>query len=323
MPSPNQDKDVSGTEDDKLLVTGTAQDGSEVDLEIVDETPERDRGRRPLEKPVAEPTDDELAGYSEGVKRRIKELTHARHDERRRADVLARERDEALRVAQTLMERTKAVETSFNNGAQQFAVVNKQAAEAAVAAARDKLRKAKEAYDTEAEMAANDELLDAKLKLREAENFRAPTFQPVEEVVQLPQSNAEADSIDDKTLNWQARNQWFNQPGYEDVTSFALGFHQKLMKSGVDPRSDEYFEKVDERLRQVFPDLNKDESGAEPQEQPRPRAKQTTVVAGAQRAASGARKVQLTQSQLAIATKLGLTPQQYAAELIKLEKSNA
>ena len=297
---------------------GKNEAGGETEVEIVDDTPPRDRNRKPLDGPVTEPTDEELASYSEGVKKRIKELTHARHDERRRAEALQRERDEALRVATTLMERTKAVETQFNTGAQQFAVVSKQAAQAAVEAAREQLKKAKEAYDTDAEMAANEALMDAKQKLRDAENFRPPAFQPVEEVVQIPQQSTADESVDNKTLSWQARNQWFGQRGNEDITSFALGYHQKLVNSGVDPRSDEYFEKVDKRLRQVFPDFFEDS----PADQPPTRAKPTPVVSGASRAAAGPRKVQLTQSQVAIAQKLGLTPQQYAAELIKLEKSN-
>ena len=290
----------------------------ELEVDIVDDTPARDQGRKPLDKPVAEPTDEELANYSEGVKKRIKELTHARHDERRKAEALQRERDEALRVAQTLMERTKAVETQFSAGAQQYAAVSKQAAEAAVEAARRKLKEAKEAYDTEAELTAQDELLDAKMRLRDAENFRPPAFQPVEEVVQIPQSSVADDSIDEKTLDWQARNQWFGKPGNEDITSFALGLHQKLVNSGVDPRSDDYFKSVDKNLRQRFSDFFKDEV----EDTPPARSKQATVVAGAARAGSGPRKVQLTQSQVAIAKKLGLTPQQYAAELVKLEKAN-
>lgn len=288
----------------------------ELEVDIVDDTPPRDKGRKPLEQPVAEPTDEELASYSEGVKKRIKELTHARHDERRKAESLQRERDEALRVAQTLMQRTKAVESQFTVGAQQYATVNKQAAEAAVAAARQKLKEAKEAYDTDAELAANDELLDAKMRLRDAENFRPPTFQPVEEVVQMPQASVADDSIDSKTLDWQARNQWFGKDGNEDATSYALGLHQKLVNAGVDPRSDEYFRTVDKNIRQRFPEF------FEADEPPPARSKPSTVVAGNSRTGSGPRKIQLTQSQVAIASKLGLTPQQYAAELIKLEKQN-
>lgn len=294
-------------------------EGGETEVEIVDDTPERDKNRRPLDKPVTEPTDEELAGYSEGVKKRIKELTHARHDERRRAEALARERNEALRVAQTLMERTKAVETQFATGAQQYAAVSKQAAEAAVAAAREQLKKAKEAYDTDAEMTALEALQDAKIRLRDAESFRAPTFQPVEEVVQIPQSSVADDSIDSKTLDWQAKNQWFGKAGNEDITSYALGLHQKLVNSGVDPRSDAYFKSVDKSLRQRFADFFEDDADTAPAPT---RNKPPAVVAGASRAGAGPRKVQLTQSQVAIAKKLGLTPQQYAAELVKLEKAN-
>ena len=124
---------------------------------------------------------------------------------------------------------------------------------------------------------------------------------------------------DEKSLRWQAQNQWFGQPGFEEYTSYALGLHQKLVTGGVDPRSDDYFDQINGRMKSKFPELfggNEDKpKTGEVQKKP------TTVVAPATRTTS-AGKIRLTQTQVALAKKLGLTPQQYAAQVAKLENQN-
>ena len=82
-------------------------DDQDVEIEIVDDVPEPDRGRKPLEKPVEEPTDEELGAYSEGVRKRINDLTHARHDERRAKEQTLREKQEAERIARALAEENR------------------------------------------------------------------------------------------------------------------------------------------------------------------------------------------------------------------------
>ena len=82
-------------------------DGGEVEIEVVDDTPEKDRGRKPLDKEVEDPTDEEIETYSDKVQRRIKDLTHARHDERRAKEALQREKQELERFAQQMLEENK------------------------------------------------------------------------------------------------------------------------------------------------------------------------------------------------------------------------
>jgi hypothetical protein len=123
---------------------------------------------------------------------------------------------------------------------------------------------------------------------------------------------------DEKTLRWQAKNQWFGANGFEEVTSFALGLHQKLVNNGVDPRSSEYFEQIDARVKSTFPEVF---GGTEDRRSSDSPKRPTSVVAPAARS-SGAKKIQLTQTQVALAKKYGLTPQQYAAEVAKLERNN-
>jgi 3,4-dihydroxy-2-butanone 4-phosphate synthase len=100
------------------------------------------------------------------------------------------------------------------------------------------------------------------------------------------------------------------------MTSFSLGLHQKLVNSGVDPRSDEYFEQIDARMRSVFPDFF-----GSAQSRPSDNSKRPATVVAPGARSTGVRKVQLTETQVALARKFGLTPQQYAAEIAKLAKT--
>lgn len=291
----------------------------DVEIEVVDDTPEKDRGRKPLDREVADPTDEEIDKYSDGVKKRIQELTHARHDERRAKEALLREKQELERLAQHMVAENNRLKQYVNSGTEQFAASQLQIAETEVEKAKRQLKEATEAFDTDGVIAAQDALMDAKLKMQAAKNFKPTPLQVDETEVQTQPTRAPRQELDEKTARWQAKNQWFGTPGYEEVTSFALGLHQKLVNSGVDPRSDDYFERIDARMKSTFPEVF---GGTED----RPRSgdgskRPTSVVAPATRS-TGARKVQLTPTQIALAKKYGLTPQQYAAEVAKLEKSN-
>jgi hypothetical protein len=165
---------------------------------------------------------------------------------------------------------------------------------------------------------AQEALTDAKMRVEAAKNFKPTPLQQDDIDVQIKSSPPPRQEIDDKTLRWQAKNQWFGQPGYEELTSFSLGLHQKLVNSGVDPRSDDYFERIDARMKSTFPEVfGKDEKPKSVDGSKKP----ATVVASATRS-SGARKVEMSPTQVALAKKFGLTPQQYAVELAKLEKQN-
>jgi hypothetical protein len=292
------------------------------DIEIVDDTPEKDRGRKPLTHEVKDPDDAELATYSAGIKSRMAELTHARHDERRAREAAERERDEAVRASQTLLQHNRALAQRTTNGETHLLAASKANVEAAVEAARKELKAAKEAFDQDAELVAQEKLLEAKIQLRELANFRPAPVQVAEEVVTLPAVSAEDAPVDQKTLRWQARNQWFGADGNEEMTSFALGLHQKLVKQGVDPRSDEYFQKVDSRLHEVFTDYfgeGRADPGGDARSQQRTTTRSSPVTSAA-RSSNGPTKVRLTPTQIALAKKFGLTPQQYAQEVVRLEQ---
>jgi hypothetical protein len=292
---------------------------NEVEVEIVDDTPVKDRGREPLNREVADPTEDEINSYSDGVQKRIKELTHARHDERRAKEALLREKQELERLAQHMANENKKLKEYVKTGSEQYAESIKKVAENDLETAKRKYKEAYESADSDAMVAAQEAMTEAKMKTEAAKNFRPASLQADEVDVQTPQTQVPRQDLDDKTVRWQAKNRWFGADGYEEVTSFALGLHQKLVNSGVDPRSDDYFERIDARMKSTFPDIF-----GEAEDKPRSgdgSKRPTSVVAPATRS-TGARKVQLTPTQVALAKKYGLTPQQYAAEVAKLEKSN-
>ena len=291
---------------------------NDVEVEIIDDTPERDRGRKPLDRDVSDPTDEEIESYSDNVKKRIKDLTHARHDERRAKESLLREKQELERLAQHMMVENNKLKQYVNNGSEHYAASVKHIADSEVDKAKRALKEANESFDTEAIITAQEGLMDAKMRAEAAKNFRHTPLQVDEPAVQMRQQQNAAPQVDDKTLRWQAKNQWFGSSGFEEHTSFALGLHQKLVNSGLDPRSDEYFERIDSRMKSTFPDMFGNEDRPKSGDGSR---RPASVVAPATRS-TGARKVQLTPTQVALAKKYGLTPQQYAVEVAKLEKSN-
>ena len=300
-------------------VNVSVEDDGDVEVEVVDDTPIQDRGRRPLDREVEDPTDDEIENYSDKVKGRIKELTHARHDERRAKEATMRERQELERLAQQLINENKQLKQYVSTGSEQYGTMAKTAAEAELEKARRQYKDAQEAFDTDAIIAAQEALTDAKWKLEQAKSFRPPPLQTEEYDVQTRQSAPEQAQPDEKTLRWQAKNQWFGANGFEEVTSFALGLHQKLVNNGVDPRTDEYFDQINDRVKSKFPEVF---GGAEDKPRSGDSPRRPAAVAAPATRSSGAKKIQLTQTQVALAKKFGLTPQQYAAQVAKLESQN-
>ena len=303
-------------EDEKTVTVDIENGDNDIEVEIVDDTPEQDRGRQKLEEPVEDPTDEELENYSSKVQERIKKLTHARHDERRAKESTLREKQALERLAQAWMEANKQLKGEVEQGTKQIAASGLSAAEAEMEKARRQYKEAQEAFDTDAIIAAQEAMTDAKFNLERAKSFKPAPLQTYSDSVQTQQPVAQQGKPDQKSLRWQAKNQWFGSEGFEEVTSYSLGLHQKLVNSGIDPQSDEYYAQIDKNVRSKFPEhfgSNQSERNQSERSQ-RP----ASVVAPATRS-SGPKKIQITPSALALAKKFGLTPQQYAAQVAKLE----
>jgi hypothetical protein len=269
----------------------------ETEIEVVDDTPEQDRGRKPMKEAPAEVTDDELAQYSEGVKKRIQHFSKGYHEERRAKESALREREEAVRLAQNLVEENKRLQGSLGQGQQALLEQAKKVVANEVAQAKQKLKEAHEAFDTDGIVAAQEELAKAVNKSERVNNFRPPVAKPEEPVVQPAPQPEYVPQVDAKARAWQEANSWFGAD--KEMTALALAVHEKLVESGVSPTSDEYYEKINSRVRTVFPD-------AFPSEK-----RKSSVVAPATRS-TAPRKIVLTQSQVHIAKRLGLTNEQYA-----------
>jgi hypothetical protein len=313
----NQGKPVD-TEDD-VSIDIDIDGENEIEVDIEDDTPERDRFAKPLDREVVEPTDEELETYGSKVKARIKELTHARHDERRAKETLAREKVELERLAQKLIDERKQYVQYINEGTATHVNTLKEKAEADLEMARRKYKDAQESYDSDAMLEAQESLTDAKMQLEAARNFRPAPLQVPDEVVQTHQQQIESPQLDEKTLRWQAKNQWFGTPGYEELTAFALGLHQKLVATGYDPRSDEYFERIDSRMHQVFPEIYEGDTKSNKSS---PAKRPATVVASASRSSGAKKSVKLTKTAARLADKFGISHEQYAREYLKLESNN-
>ena len=179
--------------------------------------------------------------------------------------------------------------------------------------ARQKLKEAQESYDTDQIIAAQEELAAARYRLEQAKSFKPSALQiPETDVYSQPTQHQSSATYDPKAVKWQAQNQWFGQD--DEMTSLAMAVHKKLVENGIDPRTDAYYERINARMREVFPDY----FGETRKEPKRP----ATVVAAPTRTASKKVAVRLTKTQEILAKRLGLTNEQYAREVLKLNSES-
>jgi hypothetical protein len=281
---------------------------AEPEVEIVDDTPEEDRGRTPMEDPPRDVTDEELSKYDEGVRKRIQHFTKGYHEERRAKEAALREREEAVKLTQQIIEENKKLKGSLHQGQSALLEQAKKVVANEMEQAKRKFKEAYESGDADALTAAQEEMTVVKMKAERVNNFRPAPVQTEEKQVQIPTAEPVRPRLDAKTQEWTEKNTWFGSD--DEMTSFALGFHNKLAKSGITPSSKEYYERIDARMKQVFPDAF--ESGeTETSEDANPSPKRSNVVAPATRS-TAPKKIVLTKTQVELAKRLGLTNEQYA-----------
>ena len=288
------------------------------DIEVEDDTPPEDRDRAPMPKEIVDELEaDELEDYSEKVKVRLKQLKKVYHDERREKERVKREHDEAVAFAQRALEENKHLRNTLSYGEQTLVSSYKDAAQMEAEAAKRAYKEAYEAGDSDKLVEANEKLAEVTYRLNQLNGYR-PTLQSEEPVVYSPQAAPAAPALDPKTLAWQERNSWWGTD--TEMTASALGLHQKLEQQHGKAfvGTDEYWRAIDTTMKRRFPENYGDETSGD---KPSRGAKPSTVVAPASRSTSS-RKIVLKQSQVALAKKLGLTNEQYAREMMKLEKNN-
>ena len=314
-------KPGKSTADVERVVQAPIQEEMELEIEEEDDTPPEDRNKQPLpEKILKKLEDDNLEDYSDRVKQRMAQLKKVYHDERRAKEEAAREKEEAIAYAQKVYQQNQKLQTTLSSGEEDYLKTLIGSAEKELALAKRDYREAYDSGDTDKIVEAQALMNSAQYKLSQASNLKPQykTSQTPENSVQSSQevTRPRAPQPDAKAQAWQAKNQWFGKD--EEMTSLALGVHERLVRSGIQPTSDEYYLRIDETMQKRFPE-NFGEISLEP-EKPSQR-KPSNVVAPASRS-TAPRKVRLSKTQVAFAKKLKLTPEQYAREMIKLENAN-
>ena len=291
-----------------------------LEIEIEDDTPEEDRNRRPADPAKVKALEvevDELDKYSKDAKDKIIQMKHIWNDERRAKEVAERERQVAIDTAQRLLQDNNRMKAMINSGQQEYKEAVKDSAEMQLKMAKKAYKYAYEAGDAEQMMEAQEAIAKAAFKEEKIKNFNPQPLQEEKFDVQIQQQYQPAPRLDDKVVEWQENNPWFGQD--EEMTASALGLHEKLKRQGVKVGSDEYYATLDKTMRKRFPENFEESEEVEvEQKEDAPKAKPKTVVAPATRS-TASKKVKLKTSQVAIAKRLGLTPEQYVRELLKLE----
>ena len=303
-------------------VDETAEKENNLEIEIEDDTPPEDRNRNPSEPQFVEEMEkDELDEYSAEAKKKIDGFRKIYHDERRAKEAADRERQEAIDLAKKLYEENKTLKGRVNSSETMAVDSFKSTAEQELIMAKKEYREAYESGDADKLVDAQEKMTSAKIKLDRvfdaAQNLnQRKALQEQENEVQIQQQSEKPFVRDQKATVWQERNPWFGQD--DEMTSLALGLHEKLVKQNgmAYATTDEYYKRIDETMRKRFPE-NFEEATVD-EERSSPRTKPSTVVAPASRSTSS-KKIKLNTSQLAISKKLGLTPEQYARELLKME----
>ena len=289
------------------------------EIQVEDDTPPEDRDRSPMPKEIVDELEaDELEDYSEKVKVRLKQLKKVYHDERREKERVKREHDEAVAFAQRALEENRQLRNTLSYGEQTLVSSYKDAAQMEAEAAERAYKEAYEEGDSDKLVEANKKIAEVTYRLNQLNGYR-PALQNDEPVVYSPQAASAAPNLDPKTLAWQERNSWWGTDA--EMTASALGLHQKLEQQHGKAfvGTDEYWRAIDTTMKRRFPEhYGEETSGGKPS---RSGVKPSTVVAPASRSTSS-RKVVLKQSQVALARRLGLTNEQYAREMMKLEKQN-
>jgi len=316
---PVEEKEVKvSAEKNEVKVETKADD---IALEIEDDTPAEDKGKEPLPKEIVEELEkDTLDDYSERVKQRMAQLKKVWHDERRAKEAADRERQEAIKFAQQIAEENKKLKTTLSSGEETYIETLKNGLEYQLNLAKRDYREAYDSGDTEKIIEAQQKMNDAQMRLSQAQNYKFQYEKPLQDdknPVYIPQNEQPSFKPDDKALKWQEKNEWFGKD--EEMTSLALGLHEKLVRSGINPTSDEYYRRIDTTMQKRFPEYFGDATLDE--ESPAQRTKPSTVVAPATRS-TAPKKVRLTKTQVALAKKFGITPEQYARETLKLENAN-
>ena len=303
----------------KVLST---EDEDDFVIEIEDTTPVEDRGRKPMPKEIVEEIEeDELDEYSSKAKERMLQMKKVWHDERRAKESAQREQEEAIRLAQQVIEENKRLKATMATGEKEYISTMQYAADMDLEMAKKQYKEAYESGDSDQLLNAQQALNEANIRADKAKNFK-PTVQDDENSVKLAQISPQAPKNpvpEQKYVDWRERNDsWFQKD--KEMTQAAMGLHEKLADQ-YGPQyigTDDYYNRIDATMRKRFPEAFPDNATDDTAES-KPQRKATTVVASAKRS-TAPKQVKLKLEQMNLIKKLRITPEQYVKEFLKLEK---
>jgi len=290
------------------------------EIEIEDDTPEEDRGRKPADPEKVKQLEvevDDLDKYSKDAKDKLIRMKRVWNDERRRAESAERERQAAIEAAEKLYTENKRMRQMLTNGEQEYVAAVKNSSEMKLEMAKKAYREAYEAGDVDKITEAQQAITNATLQMDRANNFKMPPLQEEKFEVQPQQQRQQTVQQDPKLANWLDNNQWFQQD--RGMTNFAMGVHEDLVDSGIVAGSDRYYAELDAVLRKRFPDKFEEPEEVEVRGRDDAPAKRASTVVAPVSRSTASKRVKLTTSQQAIAKRLGLTNEQYVRELLKVE----
>lgn len=295
-----------------------------IEIEVFDDMPEEDKkNAAPLPKEIVEDIDgDDLTAYSGEAKARLLQIKKAMHDERRLKESAQREQEEAITFAKRILGENQQLKAKLFNGEKSLVSSVKENASRQLDEAKRAYKEAYDSGDSEKLVDAQEKLTDAKIKEQEIERYQPEyseeTLQNEQNYAKMPQ---QPQKLEPKTQSWLDKNSWYGVD--DDMSYLAMGIHRRLEREGVSVGSEHYFNVIDKEIRQRFPekfDIEEQKSSEEPEVKASAK-KLANVVAPATRSTSP-KKVRLTTSQVNLAKKFNITPEQYARELQKLESQN-
>jgi len=298
--------------------------GEPEQLEIVieDDTPEEDRNLAPMPKDIVEELDnDDLEAYTGEAKKRLLQAKKVYNDERRAKETAQKEADEASRVAKELLAENQKLKTKLSAGEQSLHSKYKENIAHELEKAKAEYKNAYDSGDSDRLVEAQEKLTKVQMDSQQIERYQPEysqdTLQNENNDVQMSQPQR----LDSKTQSWLDKNSWYGVD--DDMSYLAMGIHRRLEREGVPIGSDHYFKVIDTEMRQRFPEkFGAGETKDSPETETKYSVKKpSTVVAPATRSNSP-KRVRLTPTQVALAKKFNLTPEQYARELTKLESQN-
>jgi len=333
----NEEPDFEGvvpqTQEDQFFGKQTEIDNKipdDLEVTIIDDTPQEDR--RPAKAEDASPevdddvVDKEIADYSKRAADRISKIKYEYHEERRAKEAAARESKEAVARLQTMMSENQRLQAMVEQGGE---VLNKQAHNNALWAkqnAQAEFKKAYEEGDADAMTKAQEMIARATLAEQQSNNMAENVQAQVTKNMPVQKQAEPKQELDPEMKEWSSKNPWFMStvPEHQEMSSYALTIDQRLRNQGVMPEKDaqKYYAEVDKNMRNEYPNffgVQVEETAEVVNETGTTKRQPSTVVASATRD-SGNKKpsqVRLTQTQVKLARQLGISPEQYANQLLK------